>query len=293
MSVVLAGETFALEDFRGLGHSETLDASGTRPAEPRFPDRIFARLLEEIEAAKEDLASGMVSTSASSVEIGVDDPATFVIADVLPIFAGIRGMAVDAANVNNYVFFQITTWTEGTKTAVVNVTNTGGSGTITDWNLVFGVGDTGPEGTPPDADTSTKGLVELATDAETITGTDTNRAVTAAGLKARLDVVKTWQKLIYIETVEEGDYVALPSLPVDIDFNTIRSVCVSGSCTATVKINTTALGGTANSVSSTGQNQAHASANAAIAGNSVNVTISGNSSCIGLLLYYEGTVALS
>lgn len=38
-----------------------------------------------------------------------------------------------------------------------------------------------------DASTTVKGKVELATDAETITGTDTVRAVTPASLKATLD----------------------------------------------------------------------------------------------------------
>ena len=38
-----------------------------------------------------------------------------------------------------------------------------------------------------DASTTVKGIVELATDAETITGTDTARAVTPAGLKADTD----------------------------------------------------------------------------------------------------------
>lgn len=39
-------------------------------------------------------------------------------------------------------------------------------------------------GTTVDADATTKGKVELATDAETITGTDATRAVTPAGLAA-------------------------------------------------------------------------------------------------------------
>lgn len=38
-----------------------------------------------------------------------------------------------------------------------------------------------------DADTSTKGFVELATDSEAITGTDADRAVTASGVKAHVE----------------------------------------------------------------------------------------------------------
>lgn len=55
---------------------------------------------------------------------------------------------------------------------------------------------------------------------------------------------------------------------------------LSGTCTATFKINTTALGGTANSVSSSEQSQAQASANVFVAGDDLVVTISSNSSCV-------------
>lgn len=53
----------------------------------------------------------------------------------------------------------------------------------------------------------------------------------------------------------------------------------SGTCTATFKINTTALGGTANSVSSSEQSQAHSSSNVFAAGDDIVITISSNSSC--------------
>lgn len=54
---------------------------------------------------------------------------------------------------------------------------------------------------------------------------------------------------------------------------------VSGTCTATFKINSTALGGTANSVSSAEQSQAHASTNTFVAGDDIVLTVSSNSSC--------------
>lgn len=53
----------------------------------------------------------------------------------------------------------------------------------------------------------------------------------------------------------------------------------SGTCTATFAINTTPLGGTANSVSSTEQSQAHASANVFAAGDDIELVVSANSSC--------------
>lgn len=57
------------------------------------------------------------------------------------------------------------------------------------------------------------------------------------------------------------------------------TISVSGTCTATFKINTTALGGTANSVSSAEQSQSHSSANTFVAGDDIVLTVSSNSSC--------------
>lgn len=57
---------------------------------------------------------------------------------------------------------------------------------------------------------------------------------------------------------------------------------VSGTCTATFKVNSTALGGTANSVSSAEQSQAHASTNTFVAGDDIVLTVSSNSSCVDM-----------
>lgn len=76
-----------------------------------------------------------------------------------------------------------------------------------------------------------------------------------------------------------GDYVIIQNNDVERTISATVSDCDSGTCTATFKINTTALGGTANSVSSTEQVQAHASANVLGVGDDLVVTISSNSSC--------------
>lgn len=67
----------------------------------------------------------------------------------------------------------------------------------------------------------------------------------------------------------------------------------SGTCTATWKINTTALGGTANSVSSSEQTQSHASSNAFSAGDDIVLTVSSNSSCadMSFTIKYTRTLA--
>ena len=62
--------------------------------------------------------------------------------------------------------------------------------------------------------------------------------------------------------------------------NSVTTMCASGSATATFKINTTALGGTANAISTSEQSQNHASDNAFSVGDDIQVTISSNSSCV-------------
>lgn len=67
----------------------------------------------------------------------------------------------------------------------------------------------------------------------------------------------------------------------------------SGTCTATFSINGSNLGGTANSVSSSEQSQAHASANTFAAGDDIELTVSANSSCadMSFTIAYTRTLA--
>ena len=71
------------------------------------------------------------------------------------------------------------------------------------------------------------------------------------------------------------------------------TICASGTCTATFKLNTTALGGTANSVSSTEQSQAHASSNVFSAGDDIVITVSANSSCTDMSFSIKYTRTLA
>lgn len=83
----------------------------------------------------------------------------------------------------------------------------------------------------------------------------------------------------FIATPSDKDYriVVKAAHGGTITETTTRSA--SGTCTATFKINTTALGGTANSVSSSEQSQAHSSSNVFAEGDDLVITISSNSSC--------------
>jgi hypothetical protein len=85
----------------------------------------------------------------------------------------------------------------------------------------------------------------------------------------------------YVPTVSDGDVFIAP-----VDFpGTVTKVITqsaSGTCTLTGKINTTALGGTVNSVSGTKTSQAHASANTFAAGDNLVFTASANATCAGM-----------
>lgn len=86
-------------------------------------------------------------------------------------------------------------------------------------------------------------------------------------------------------------YIAAPAngaIPIIISterpFKAIKVVtdCIAGTCNLEVRINSTPLGGGANSVSTTRQTTNHSSANAAVVGDDANIVISSVSGCQGL-----------
>lgn len=85
-----------------------------------------------------------------------------------------------------------------------------------------------------------------------------------------------------IEYVDDQSYTLVVKTPWAGTITETTTVCASGTCTATFKINTTALGGTANSVSSSEQSQAHSSDNTFLAGDDIVLTASSNSSCLDM-----------
>jgi len=86
----------------------------------------------------------------------------------------------------------------------------------------------------------------------------------------------------YIQTVADQDYNLKLKLPWPGTITETSTESESGTCTGTFKVNTTALGGTANSVSSTRDDKSHASANTFVAGDDIRLTVSSNSACVGL-----------
>ena len=96
----------------------------------------------------------------------------------------------------------------------------------------------------------------------------------------------------FIETPTDKDYDVIVDIPYACSVTKITTDCESGTCTLTGKINTTSLGGTANSVSTTENGQAHSTSNSLSAGDNFRLTVSSNSSCIGMTVTVKVTRTL-
>jgi fructose-specific component phosphotransferase system IIB-like protein len=112
-------------------------------------------------------------------------------------------------------------------------------------------------------------------------------------LNAKAATSQTLGISAFIETPDNKDYTLLIKAPFGGTITEVTTRSASGTCTATVKINTTALGGTANSVSSTEQSQSHASANVFVAGDDIVVTVSSNSTCADMRITIQYTRTLA
>ena len=126
-----------------------------------------------------------------------------------------------------------------------------------------------------------------------ITGTLSDQTDLQSALDAKASASQTDGLAGYIETVAEQDYRIAIQMPFGGTITSTTTQAISGTCTATFKINSTSLGGTANSVSSSEQEQAHASSNTFSAGDNLVLTLSSNSSCTGLSFMVRFTRTLS
>lgn len=110
---------------------------------------------------------------------------------------------------------------------------------------------------------------------------------------ARLDaltMVELWSWVI--PSPEDGDIDFIINIPYAATINSITTDCTAGTATITGKINTTALGGTANSASTTEQEQEHSTANAMAVGDNFRITTSANSGCENLTITAKVTRAI-
>jgi hypothetical protein len=92
-----------------------------------------------------------------------------------------------------------------------------------------------------------------------------------------------------VATAADTDYVIWYDAPYAGTVNTVRTKTSSGTCTVTGKINTTALGGTANSASTVAQEKNHTSSNTFVKGDVLKYTVSGNAAALNLAVTFYCT----
>lgn len=122
-----------------------------------------------------------------------------------------------------------------------------------------------------------------------------NRAAIDAVEAGKAALSQTMVMSALIEFADNKDYILLLNSPIAFTIIGITTVCSTGSCTLTGSINSTALGGTANSVTTSPQTQVHASANAVSTTDSVKITISSNSGAenVAVMLHCTRSLAAS
>lgn len=121
---------------------------------------------------------------------------------------------------------------------------------------------------------------------------------TATANQAALDASKAaltqeWEQSWLIELPDDGDYRVVVDAAVARTITEVTTICATGSCTLTVKINSAALGGTANAVSTSEQPQSHASSNAVSVGDDIVLTVSSNAACEKMSVKISGTMELA
>jgi len=120
-----------------------------------------------------------------------------------------------------------------------------------------------------------------------------NRTAIDALEAGRAVLTQTWEQSWLIEAPEAKDYRVVVDAAVARTITEVTTICTTGTCTLTVKINTTALGGTANSVSTTEQSQAHSTSNAVAAGDDIVLTVSSVSGAEMVSVKLSGTLSLA
>lgn len=156
-----------------------------------------------------------------------------------------------------------------------------GASWATVWDLLAAQGATGASGAGSGDMIAANNLSDVASAA-------TSRSNLSAAAKAQTDYFSG-----LIASPGNQSYNLAINLPFAITVVNTTTKSGSGTCTATFKNTATALGGTANSVSSTEQTQAHASANTFAIGDDLVLTVSSNASCADLAFTIEYTRTLA
>lgn len=173
-----------------------------------------------------------------------------------------------------------TTWTEAIvidrTSGAVTFPNTSFGGAA-DHGTLTGLGDDDH----PQYHTDARG------DARYYTKAQSDSSLAAKAEKTQTDFISG-----LIKTLGNQDYRLVVNIPYGGTVTRATTRSASGTCTATFKINASALGGAANAVSTSEQEQAHASSNAFVAGDDIVVTVSANAACTDMSFTLEFTRTL-
>jgi len=112
-------------------------------------------------------------------------------------------------------------------------------------------------------------------------------------IAGKASVNQTWEQSFYLEAPEAGDYRMVVRAGVARKITRVTTRATAGTCTLTVKLDTTALGGTANSVTTSEQSQSHSSNNDLAADQDIVFTFSSVSSVAGVSVTLSGTLTLA
>ena len=122
---------------------------------------------------------------------------------------------------------------------------------------------------------------------------EVQRVADGAASKVTAAAGQTDTLSIVVARPKDGDTVILRPFATGATITEVRTKSSTGTCTLTVKINSTALGGTANSVSTTETAQSHASANVADTDDNLTLTVSSNSGCVDMSVTITYTTTLA
>lgn len=126
----------------------------------------------------------------------------------------------------------------------------------------------------------------------TFTGTDSSSVAFGAGGTVAYNS-QIFDFCFSVEGPTNKAYTFAYNLDFGGTINATKTKSTSGTATATYKINSTALGGAANSVSSSGDSVTQSSNNVFVAGDTLSVTISANASCVDFLSTVKYTRTLA
>lgn len=99
---------------------------------------------------------------------------------------------------------------------------------------------------------------------------------------------QVWREPITVEFPDDKDYLLSCFEPFAWSIDGVATLATSGSCTVTISIDGTPLGGGPSAAGTTLATVEHTSANAVAVGSQIMLTISGNSSCEGLNIVLIG-----